>query len=283
MLQDVPPGVRRNLPPTAHLRVFSPLRAFDDTDQLLIREQHPASRASYEITARRLLLARVTRDVTDPFPHETLESYRVLHHPTDQGTGTFYCPEQLPLRAGMAAGLLEDELPFALMDAVIPATAAEAHAERLQEHGMWLDDEPLFTRDATWGIPLSWFAALHEEDHHEVDDHDGVLTSVRLSVPVVLAIERTARAVAIVARTAEALPLLDQLSELNEWLQRFHPDSILELDYGPLAQTVWPDDTPRDLREGLEALDEGDLMSAAAAHHRISHRWHTVRLRGRAS
>lgn len=283
MLPDVAPGVRRNLPPTAHLRIFSPLRAFDDTDQLLIRERRPASRIAYEVEARRALLSRVMRDVTDPFPHETLERYRALHHPTDEGTGTFYCPEQLPLRAGMAAGLLEDELPFALMDTVIPATAAEAHSERLQEHGMWLDDEPLFTRDASWGIPLSWFAAIHEDDHDEIDDHDGVLSSVRLSVPVVLAIERTARAIAIVARTAQELPLLDQLSELNEWLQRFHSDSILELDYGPLAEMVWPDETPRDLREGLEALDEGDLLSAAAAHHRISRRWHTVRLLGRAS
>lgn len=283
MLADLAPGVRRNLPPTAHLRVFSPLRAFGDADQLLIQEQPPSSRARFEITARHALLTRATRDVTDPFPHETLESYRVLHHPTDEGTGTFYCPDQLPLRAGMAAGLLEDEIPFALMDAVIPAAAAEAHSERLQEHGMWLDDEPLFTRDATWGIPLSWFAAIREDDHDEIDDQDGVLSSVRLSTPIVLAIERTAQAIAVLSRYADELPLVDQIVELNEWFQRFHPDSVVELDYGPTAEMVWPDETPRDLRDGLEALAEGDLMGAAAAHHRVVRRWHAVRVLGRAS
>ena len=105
MSRDLAPGVRRNLPPTAFLRVFSPLRAFDDTDQLLIGEQQPMSRSAYEILARQALMARVSRDVTDPFPHQTTESYRVLHQSTPEGTGTFYCPDQLPLRAGMAAGL----------------------------------------------------------------------------------------------------------------------------------------------------------------------------------
>lgn len=282
MAQELAPGVRRNLPPTAHLRVFSPLRAFDDTDQLLIREQRPLSRQAFETGARRALVARVARDVTDPFPHQTTESYRVLHHRTEDGTGSFYCPEQLPLRAGMAAGLLEDQIPFALMDVVIPATAAEAHSERLMNHGMWLDDEPLYTREATWGLPLAWYAAFHEDDEAEVEDDGDRVTSVRLRAPLILAIERTARTAAILARTAEELPLLEQVVELHEWLLRFHRDSVVELDYGPLAAVVWPDDSPRDLRDGIEALDEGDLTSAAAAHRRLVRRWQHVRQLGRA-
>lgn len=283
MPADVAPGVRRNLPPTAHLRVFSPLRAFDDVDQALIKEQPPRSRALFEIQARQALLARISRDVTDPFPHQTLESYRVLHWQGDDGVVALYCPEQLPLRAGMAAGLLEDEIPFTLMDVVIPVTAAEAHSERLQEHGMWLDDELVHTRDATWGVPLAWFAAIREDDHEEVDDQDEVLSSVRLVAPLVLVLERLGRAAAILSRTADELPLLAQIDELREWLGGFHRGSAVELDYGPLADYVWPDDSPSDLREGLDALDEGDYLSAAAAHRRLVLRWNRVRALGRAS
>lgn len=283
MLPDVAAGVRRNMPPTAHLRVFSPLRAFGDADQLLIGEIVPGdSRTQHEIRARHALLTRVSRDVTDPFPHETLESYRTLIYPGDDGDGTFYCPDQLPLRAGMAAGLLEEQIPFTLMDAVVPAAAAEAHSERLQEHGMWLDNEPLYTREASWGIPLSWFAAIREDDHEELDDRDGVLSSVRLSVPIVLAVERAAHAASILGRTAPDMPLLAEVAELHSWLLSFHRDSVLELDYGPLAEHVWPDDTPRDLRDGLESLDDGDLLGAAAAHRRVVLRWNAVRALGRA-
>lgn len=282
MSRDLAPGVRRNLPPTAFLRVFSPLRAFDDTDQLLIGEQQPMSRSAYEILARQALMARVSRDVTDPFPHQTTESYRVLHQSTPEGTGTFYCPDQLPLRAGMAAGLLEDQLPFALMDVVIPATAAEAHSDRLMNHGMWMDDEPLFTRESTWGVPLGWFAAVHEDDETEVEDDGAHVTVARVHTPLILAIERTARAAAILGRVAPELPLVEQVEELHTWLLRFHRDSVVELDYGQLAGVVWPDDSPRDLREGIEALEDQDLLSAAAAHRRLVSRWTRVRQWGRA-
>jgi len=281
MVNDVPPGVRRNLPPTAALRVFSPLRAFDDAEQADIRAQRPASRVEMEIVSRRNLLARATREVTDPFPHDVAERYRVLHRATDEGTMTLYCPEQLPARTGMAEGMLEQEFPPALLRVMVPATAAGSHSERMQEHELFLGERPLHTRIATWGIPLAWFAALREDDTEEVDDEDGVVTSVRLSAPLVQVVERLAHAEAIVARAAPELPLLAEIGQLRSWVARFHPDSAVELDYGLLADFVWPDDSPRDLREGLDCLDEGDLLGGAAAHRRLVTRWNRVRVLGR--
>ena len=279
---DVSPGVRANLPPTAHLRVFSPLRAFDDADQLLIGAQRPLSRRAFEIRARRAVLTRVAREATDPFPHETLESFRVLHEGTSNGTRSMYCPEQLPLRAGMAAGMLQEELPAVLGDVVLPDQAMEAHGERLQEHGMWLDDEPLFTRMSTWGIPLAWFALFLPEDPVELEDADEVLTSARLSTPLIEAIERSASAAATLAHASEDLPLLAEVAEIHQWLLRFHRDSVVELDYGVLARSVWPDDSVADLWGGLEALAEGDLTTAAVAYRRLLSRWQRVRALGRA-
>lgn len=282
MITDLAPTLRRNLPPTAQLRVFSPLRAFSDVDQILIQEQPARSRAAFDAAQRVARLRRATKEVTDPFPHETTESYRVLHAAAEDGTATFWCPDQLPLRAGMAAVELEDKIPSALTEEIIPEAAAQAHLERLQGHGVWSDDEPLFTQEAVWGIPLSWFSLFDADAPVEIDDHDDVLTSARVHTTMTLAVERAARTTSILARTAEELPLVDELLNLQQWLEQFHPDSMVELDYGLLAPYVWPDDSVQDLHDGVEALDDGDLTAAAAAHHRLVHRWYRVRMLGRA-
>ncbi|MGO1320943.1 MAG: hypothetical protein ACTMIK_11930 [Galactobacter sp.] len=279
---NLPAAVLTNLPPTGYLRVFSPLRAFGDTDQLLIREQPHRSRKTFEAQARNALLSRVTRAVTDPFPHETTESYRVLHARTPDGTASFWCPDQLPLRAGSSAGLLEENIPAVLTEAILPDAAVEAHAERLQEQGMWLDDELVFTQEAVWGIPLAWFSLFDEDAPVEIDDVDEVLTSARIHTSLTLAIERAHRTATFLAQAAEDLPLVDELVTLMDWLEDFHPDSMVELDYGLLARLVWPDESVGDLHTGVAALAEGDMATAAAAHHRLVRRWATVRLLGRA-
>ncbi|MGO3151695.1 MAG: hypothetical protein ACTIJJ_03615 [Galactobacter sp.] len=278
----LPAGILLNLPPTAYLRVFSPLRAFDDTDQLLIREQPPRSRQAFESEARTALLSRVTRAVTDPFPHETTESYRVLHARTPDGTASFWCPDQLPLRAGSSAGILEENIPTVLTEAILPDAAVEAHAERLQEQGMWLDDELVFTQEAVWGIPLAWFSLFDEDEPVEIDDVDELLTSARIHTTLTLALERAHRTATLLAQAADELPLVDELVNLMDWLEDFHPDSMVELDYGLLARLVWPDESVGDLHAGVEALAEGDVTTAAAAHHRLVRRWASIRMLGRA-
>jgi hypothetical protein len=282
MVTELESQVLRNLPPTAHLRVFSPLRAFSDVDQLLIREQPPRSRAAFDAAQRRALLTRATRAVTDPFPHETTESYRVLHAGPPSGTASFWCPDQLPLRAGSSAGILEESIPSVLTDAILPDVAVQAHAERLQEQGMWLDDELVFTQEAVWGIPMSWFALFSPEAPFEVDEADEVLTSARVHTTLTLAIERATRMSATLSRAVEDLQLIDELVELVDWLEGFHPDSMVEMDYGMLARLVWPDDSIQDLHDGVESLGEADLTSAAAAHRRLMRRWLKVRMLGRA-
>jgi hypothetical protein len=169
-----------------------------------------------------------------------------------------------------------------LTDAILPDVAVQAHAERLQEQGMWLDDELVFTQDAVWGIPMSWFALFSPEAPFEVDEADEVLTSARVHTTLTLAIERATRMSATLSRAVEDLQLIDELVELVDWLEGFHPDSMVEMDYGMLARLVWPDDSIQDLHDGVESLGEADLTSAAAAHRRLMRRWLKVRMLGRA-
>ncbi len=71
------------------------------------------------------------------------------------------------------------------------------------------------------------------------------------------ALERVRYAVAHLALAAPDLDMLEDLTQLTEWLELFHPESVVELDYGAVADKVYPDDSPMDVRLGIECLAEG--------------------------
>lgn len=275
---------RRATPPTAYLRVFEPLRAFSDDDQLLIRAQKDLSREQVEGAETDESLTRFTRTLSDPFPHSTHEVFRVLHYPRADGLTTpYYCPSQLASRAVLAAEQLEGSMRRQVLDLLLPDAAREANAARIDPDRFAEDVAHLHTRGATWGVPFGWFVLLHEEDHREIVEDASDLLGVRISAPIGQALERARYAAATLAIHAPQMDLLDELTALSEWLGLFSEDSIVELDYGRIAPLVWPDDSPHDLRMGLESLAESDMLGAAAAYRRLASRWLRIRQLARAS
>ncbi|MDK7083236.1 hypothetical protein QP411_04830 [Pseudoglutamicibacter cumminsii] len=303
-------GTLRNAPPTAYLRVYSPFSSFDDAEQSLIATPgHALDAPFYEEAALWRSLARISRPRVDPFPHGTVEQYRTIVLDRDHGDVVMFCPAQEPLRAGIAASLLEDYAPEEVLDVWFPPAAAEAHSERLQEHGMWLADSPLFTRMSTWRVPLSWFTLFRPGDEEEVvtvDDSQPFTASVR--VPLVLARQRASYAVEALSSLSMIMSdesdaggfdddsklaglfgasgvdddgsepggMLASVVELHDWLGQFHPDSMVELDYGLLTARAWPDDSALDVADGLDALLDEDVSSAVSAYFRLRRRWDSI-------
>jgi thioesterase domain-containing protein len=75
---------------------------------------------------------------------------------------------------------------------------------------------------------------------------------------------------------------VDDLEDVGRWLEDFHPRSWLELDYGGLARRLGAerlaqDTSVEDVAEALDALTEGDDVSAAAAYRLVVERWARVR------
>lgn len=275
---------RRGTPPTAHLRVFEPLRAFSDEDQLLIAGQQALTREQLEGIEAKESLSRLTRTLSDPFPHSTEEAFRVLHYPRADGlTTAYYSPSQLATRAVLAAEQLDGSMRRQVLDLLLPDTARAANAARIDADRFAEDVAHLHTRGATWGIPFGWFVLLHEEDHRELIEDGSELLGVRICAPIDQALDRARYAAATLAIHAPQMDLLDELTALSEWLGLFHEDSIVELDYGRIAPLVWPDDSPHDLRMGLESLAESDMLGAAAAYRRLANRWLRIRQLARAS
>ncbi|MDT0170762.1 hypothetical protein [Pseudarthrobacter sp. BRE9] len=285
------------LPFSSTLRVYEPLEAFPE-------EQRPAlqaagaqavSRAAVENAELLASLGRITRSGGDPFPTGRTDLVRVTTVPapdggtSDDGAGAdtgpvlLYCPSQLVLRAGLAANALMEGIHGPLAELLIPEEQRDRHQERIDQVKARDGSIRVHTRASTWGIPFSWFSLFMESDRKDVVEAAGRILTVRVWAPITDALERARYAVANLALAAPDLDMLDDLAQLTEWLEQFHVNSMVELDYGAVADKVYPDESPMDIRLGIECLAEGDMTGAAAAYRRLASRWIPIRQLARAS
>lgn len=271
------------LPFVSTLRVYEPLEAFSETDQAALLAEAQGTPDREELERRELAgsLGRITRSGPDPFPTGSTEGVRTLR--MSPNAPLLFCPNQLVLRAGMAADSLSENVAGPLADLLIPESSKEEHRERVQRLVGAATDKRIHSRSSTWGIPFSWFVLVHETDRTEVLEVDGRVATVRVSVPVQEALERARFVIASLALAAPELDMLDDVTQLTEWLELFHPGSVVELDYGAVADKVFPDESPMDVRLGVECLTEGDMTGAAAAYRRLASRWIPIRQLARAS
>ncbi|MEO5779213.1 MAG: hypothetical protein ABIO34_00900 [Arthrobacter oryzae] len=298
------------LPFSSALRIYEPLEAFPAGQQDFLRTAAAgtASRAAVENAELLASLGRITRPGGDPFPTGRTDLVRIVPLPPAgknapatagevagevAGSGTpaaarsaeelLYCPSQLVLRAGLAANALMEGIHGPLAQLLIPAEQRDKHQGRIDEARAQEGLIRVHTRASTWGIPFSWFCLFQESDLTEVIESEGHIVTVRIRARIEAALERVRFAVSHLAVAAPDLDMLEDLTQLTEWIELFHPGSVVELDYGAVADKVFPDDSPLDVRLGIECLAEGDMTGAAAAYRRLASRWIPIRQLARAS
>lgn len=282
------------LPFSSTLRIYEPLTAFPQEQRAAIRASaaRAKSRAAVENAELLASLGRITRPGGDPFPTGRTDLVRVMPltgKPDGDATEgkpsvtLLYCPSQLVLRAGLAANALMEGIHGPLAELLIAEEQRDRHQERIDLVKAKEGVGKVHTRASTWGIPFSWFSLFQESDHKDVVESGGRILTVRVRTNIGDALERVRYAVANLALAAPDLDMLDDLAQLTEWLELFHSDSWVELDYGAVADKVYPDDSPMDVRLGIECLAEGDMTGAAAAYRRLASRWIPIRQLARAS
>ncbi|THJ65843.1 hypothetical protein E8P82_11200 [Arthrobacter echini] len=277
-------GSAQVFPYVSHLRVYEPLEAFSDAQQLAILAQRTRERSETDAIEHEQSLRRILRTISDPFPHHEPDLMRITHFPTSNGSTTpYYCPNQLAVRTALAAESLDQSLRGPLIDVLVPEVAREAHQARLDPETFADSVAKLHTRSATWGVPFAWFALIHEDDLTEVVEDEDRVTTVRITARIGDCIDRGKRSIAHLAVAAPEMDLFDEITELVEWLGIFRRDAVVEVDYGPVAERVFPDDSPSDVRLGIESLAEADMLGAAAAYRRLASRWIPIRQLARAS
>ncbi|GGL98046.1 hypothetical protein GCM10010129_47190 [Streptomyces fumigatiscleroticus] len=266
------------IPYATYLRVYEPLAAFPEPERshwarYARRGDHPSCQDELRRSLADLL-------PTPPVPvpvHESSDAF-VL----DVDGVVCVCPWRTRLRGWQALGELAEELPPAVLDAVLPPVVRRQAA---QDYERWLVRNPdarPWIRTATWQVPLNWFVLVADEEREYGKGSGDEAPVLRYRTPMVQARRRVARGLRTLKESMDEGPLIDGLVDVGRWLEEFHPRSLVELDYGGLvhalpAGELEDDHSAADVAEGIEALRQGDGAAAGAAYARLMERWRTVR------
>ncbi|MDQ6753963.1 MAG: hypothetical protein M3017_11240 [Actinomycetota bacterium] len=270
-----------SLPFVSSLRIFCPLAVFGTLEQRYIQDHLLANQDRTAVDAQELVdsLGRVTRSNGDPLPTGAADRVRTLQ--MDDDGPVLYSPNQAVIRSWQAVTELYTGNTNQLATMLLPERFYAPHERRTEATPGYRSR--VFTRISTWGIPFSWFVMVSETDRTEVVESGGRVLTVRIQVQCAAALERAAGILRMLEESAPELDLYEELDSVHHWVADFPADSVLELDYGPVADRVYPDESPLDVRLGLECLAEGDLTGAAAAYRRLASRWIPIRQLARAS
>jgi hypothetical protein len=275
-------------PFVAYLRVYEPLHALGDPpDERLgaavaaaelrrtdagVREQ--AMWLKSQVAAPRRLLPA---ELASGRPAPSLLTDVLVLDPADvpesrRAYGPFVCP--LELRARSAAALvtfLGDAHP-ALKNVVLDEGGFTQDTIRARTKSALADlsTTAAHTLSTTWTVPLPWFVLVDPDERKLVLGSGRVDPKRELSWRTTLADAQH--------RAREAGELLEQtfgdsgpgrvLFETRRWLDSFHDDSIVELDYGGLVQLfadpiLEADTTAEEVHDILDALRSGNVEELA--------------------
>jgi hypothetical protein len=135
-------------------------------------------------------------------------------------------------------------------------------------------------------IPPRWFALFSPEERLRGRNDDGPFTIIRTDISN--AKKRCIASHQIVKGAFGSGPVEQEIADLLNWLNVFHPDAILECDYGGLAlylekllmdsgETGLESDTSiEDVTLSLQGLSNGDGVLAGQGYEALVKRWRKV-------
>jgi hypothetical protein len=257
------------LVPRAQLKVFSPLESFPpkererwtayvDSAGGLTRTEHVDVE---QAAATRLLMGRTL------FGSEAALVRRA-------GYQVLVCPLEFDLRAAVAMETFRRTVPEAVVAAFVPDGRVRGQLESLSSTGRvpHVLDEP-------WSVPLHWFVAFDPAERRVREHPEGHGPRLVYITTCDQAIERLERAIEVVEVTLEdGEDVLAALASVTAWIDTFDPASLLELDYAQVSRLFSSEELRRDrsceeVWQAIEALEGGDLMTAAATYGVVRARW----------
>ena len=138
----------------------------------------------------------------------------------------------------------------------------------------------------TWTVPPRWFSLFQPEDRMRGQSEDGPFTYMRTSIT-----NAKARCIFTHESVVSAFgngPIEEEIADLLEWMTLFHPESIVEVDYGGLAgyleqilisdgeSGLEADTSIEDIQLSLSGLSTGDGAKAGVGYERLISRWRKV-------
>ena len=260
-------------PYVANLRVFEPLEAFDPVDRL--RWQALSADHNSREEEQRLALERV---VFPQPPNARPDGAHIL----DLDGARYICPWSTATRCWAALESFKGQFPPPLSHFFVSPALEEVITS-----GMDFADELVpHTLSETWVIPPRWFSIFTPNEREIGSDQNGPFSRARTTIA--LAKARTMKAHETVVGAFGVGPVEQEIENLLEWLEIFHPESLVELDYGGLAgylsqaltnegeDGLAADTSIEDVLLSLDGLAEGDGSVAGQGYERLVRRWRSV-------
>jgi hypothetical protein len=156
-----------------------------------------------------------------------------------------------------------------------------------------LEDKVPHILNETWTIPPRWFILFAPEERTRGTDADGLYC--RAVTTIANAKQRCDGAHDAVLNAFGDGPVEQELENLLAWLEMFHPESLVELDYGGLAnymdkalresgeEGLESDSSIEDVTHSVAGLAASDGMMAGVGYQRLMSRWRLIQAYEQAS
>jgi hypothetical protein len=250
------------LPYTAYLRVYEPLEAFPEPERSRWAACAEAAERPYRVATVE------NHSGGSPSAETRLEVWR--RPPDHEGQNAYVrlfsgraylCPWKRRLRSWAAFSAVQG----------VPSTGATP----TEDPHVW---------QSAWHVPFPWFVPFVREERL-LDLGDRATGRPRALIYVTTmsrARQRLARATIAGERARTEVSPFGDAQSLQEDLSVFHPQSLVELDYGGLVHlmddaTLLADDSVGECAVALLALERGELELAVAMQLRLRSRWRAIR------
>jgi hypothetical protein len=263
----------RPTPYVASLRIYEPLSAFEPADRL--RWQGIAIDDASYIFEETLALRRLV------FPEPPAGRPDGVHILEVEGE-RYISPWATATRCWAALDNFKDSLP----STVVPFFITPAIEDVITAGVDLLEDKVPHILNETWVIPPRWFLLFQPDERQRGEDAHGLFTTARTTIA--LAKSRAQAAHETVVSAFGEGPVEQDLENLLEWLEMFHPKSFVELDYGGLAMYLdkslrdngedglLADTSIEDVAHSLSGLAAADGTLAGQGYERLMSRWRNV-------
>ena len=263
----------REMVPSAYLRVFQPLDAFEGEEQLRWERYLVSNRWLPGSPRRYRDHAKGGLGLIAPADGDHAE-VRVVDG------RTYVSPWRMRMRV-LAAGLaFRETRPIELSERFLSKKDAKRVARELRRLRRRDPLAVAFCHQSPWHVPIRWFALFADEERWLGEDEHGQLR-LQYRTTARKALRRAGQTIPLL-RKSDLGPIGDLLMDLHEWIALFDVRSLLELDYGGLCDFLtWDelddDRSVRDLGLALEALARHEFPRSAEIYQGVLSHWAEIR------
>jgi hypothetical protein len=263
----------RAMVPSAYLRVFQPLDAFDREEQIAWERYLVDQVPVHGRSARYVDRAREGLGVIVPAEGEHAE-IRVVDG------RTYLSPWRMRMRVLAAAVAFREARPVELSERFLSKKDARRAARELTRMRRRDPHAVAFCHESPWHVPIRWFVLFQDDERWLGEDEHGRLR-LRYRTTVRRALRRAGQAIPVLRRS-DLGPISELLLDLHEWIGLFDPKSLVELDYATLCDFLtWDElDDDRSVREmgrALDALDRHEFPRSADIYQGVLSHWAEIR------